>query len=181
MKKFKYHRKPEFHYECMNCDNEFSRDYPVNPTICFDCHAEDSFEEEITHTEQIEQFCPICETYFDTSDYLNEVFQNNERARWLANMVMHYRHDHQTSWNKQCGRHGHHYCQRIPNYNYDEQKKLYNERGKRQIIRKATDFLNKEGFTPEDFQKLQHTTEKTMTLARKKLQKVKPAESVLRA
>ncbi len=120
----------------------------------------------------MEQFCPICETYFDTSDYLNKVFQNDERARWLANMVMHYRHYHQTSWDKQFGRYGHLYCDRIPNYDYHEQKKLYNERAKRQIIRKATDFLSEEGFTPEDFLKLQHTTEETMKLARKKLTKV---------
>ena len=45
-------------------------------------------------------YCPICEQRFDTSDYLSGVFKGNDRAMWLANMVMHYRHNHITSWNK---------------------------------------------------------------------------------
>ena len=169
MNKYKTYQKPEYTYSCTNCDNEFSRGYPVEPETCYDCGYIGSFEEYVEYTDVIRQFCPICKQYFSTSDYLNDIFKNDERARWLANMVMHYRHDHQTSWDKQFGRYGDLYCQRIPNYDYEEQKKLYNERAKRQIIRKATDFLNDEGFTPEDFLKLQNTTEETMKLARKKL------------
>jgi len=123
MNKYKTYQKPEYTYSCTNCDNEFSRDYPVEPETCYDCDYIGSFEEYVDYTDVIKQFCPICKQYFYTSDYLNDIFKNDERA-------------------------------------------------KRQIIRKATDFLLGEGFTPEDFLKLQHTTEETMKLARKKLNKV---------
>ncbi len=169
MKNYRIAQRAEYNYTCTNCGNTFSRDYPVEPYECYDCDHIYSFEEDVDFVEETEQFCPICKQYFTTSDYLNELFKDDEHAKWLSNMVMHYRHYHQTSWDKQFGRYGHLYCDRIPNYNYDEQKKLYNERAKRQIIRKATDFLIAEGYTPEDFLKLQHTTEETMNLARKKL------------
>ena len=45
-------------------------------------------------------YCPICKHYFDGSEYLKTVFLDDEKTLWFANMVMHYRYTHITSWNK---------------------------------------------------------------------------------
>ncbi len=124
MKNYRIAKKAEYYYTCTNCGNEFSRDYQAEPETCYDCGYICSFEEDIEFIEETEQFCPICNQYFTSSDYLNELFKDDERAKWLSNMVMHYRHVHQTSWDKQSGRNGDACCQAIPNYDYEEQKKL---------------------------------------------------------
>jgi hypothetical protein len=114
--------------------------------------------------------CPSCEDYFQCSSYLAEVFADNPKAEWLANMVTHYRHDHLTSWNKCWGRYGSYYR----GYwfkDYDEEKAKVNERQKRQILRQCKDFLIENNFTVKDFECLQNTTEETILLAKKILRK----------
>lgn len=113
-------------------------------------------------------YCPLCNRWHIASDYLRTVFKDN-RELWLANMVTHYRHEHITSWNKMWGRYGHYYQEAAHFHDYDEEKHIVNERAKRQIIRKATDFLRENGITPATFRALQFTTEETMALAEKKL------------
>lgn len=113
-------------------------------------------------------FCPLCGEWFAGSDYLFETFKGDHKAIWLSNMVTHYRHGHITSWNKCWGYGG--YSYRYGWFgDYDEEKAKVNERAKRQIIRKATDFLIENGFTSEDFKKLKNTTQETIDLAVKKL------------
>lgn len=113
-------------------------------------------------------YCPLCKSRFHGSDYLETVFED-EAQLWLANMVMHYRHNHITSWNKCWGRYGSRYRQNWFG-NYDEEKAKVNERAKRQIIRKAKDYLNAIGVKVSDFEVLQNTTEETLEVARKYLQ-----------
>jgi hypothetical protein len=112
-------------------------------------------------------YCPICCNFFPQSDYLAIVFID-DRERWLANMVIHYRHSHITSWDKCWGNNGRYYRSGWFG-DYDEEKSKVNERAKRQIIRKASLFLMLNGITPETFKALQGTTEETLKLAFKKL------------
>lgn len=113
-------------------------------------------------------FCPLCGHYFDGSEYLKTVFDANEvwQALWFANMVMHYRHNHITSWNKCWGYRGNSY--RYGWFgDYDDEKAKVNERAKRQILRKAKDYLKHYSFTADVLEELQNTTEETMKVAHK--------------
>lgn len=115
-------------------------------------------------------FCPLCGFYFRGSEYLATVFQEKETL-WLANMVTHYRHTHINHWNRMWGPYGNRYRSAF-DYNddfYQEAKAKVNEQAKRQIIRKACDFLNKNGITSTHFERLKGTTAQTMDLVKKKL------------
>jgi hypothetical protein len=112
-------------------------------------------------------YCPICKKYFQGSTYLITVFEK-DKILWLANMITHYRHTHITSWNKCWGYGGGYYRQNWFG-DYDTEKQKVNERAKRQIIRKCTEYLKYYGFTTDDFLKLQNTTEETVNLANKVL------------
>jgi hypothetical protein len=110
--------------------------------------------------------CPICNRKVTESEYLNEIFEDLPEVNYLSHMVTHYRHNHIESWNKCWGRGG----SRYRGYwfgDYDEEKKKVNERAKRQIIRKGKDVLQLIGITPEHFEQLRNTEDKTMELARK--------------
>jgi hypothetical protein len=114
------------------------------------------------------KICPICERKTEQSDYLNQIFKDEPEVNYLAHLVTHYRHNHIESWNKCWGRHGGRYRSNWFG-DYDDEKKKVNERAKRQIIRKGKIVLNKLGITPEHFERLQNTEEKTMEIARKSL------------
>ena len=111
-------------------------------------------------------YCPICEYRFEGSDYLKTVF-NDDRELWLANMVMHYRHEHITSWNKNWGRYGWYYRNASHFGDYDEEKAKVNEKAKRQIARKCKNYIVKYNVNAEVFNKLQNTTEETLTVVKK--------------
>lgn len=114
------------------------------------------------------KICPICERKAEQSDYLNQIFNDEPEVNYLAHLVTHYRHNHIESWNKCWGRHGGRYRSNWFG-DYDDEKKKVNERAKRQIIRKGKNVLNQLGITPEHFERLQNTEEKTMEIARKSL------------
>ena len=107
-------------------------------------------------------YCPLCGQRYDVSDYLMSVFKDDERALWLANMVMHYRHHHITWWNKCWGRYGWYYRDAAHFGDYDEEKSKVNEQAKRQIARKCPKYLIDNAINKEAFSKLQGTTEKTL-------------------
>ena len=111
-------------------------------------------------------YCPICDERFDGSDYLKTVFKD-ERSLWLANMVMHYRHDHISSWNKCWGRYGYYYQRAAHFGNYDEEKTKVNERAKRQIVRKCKDYVVSNNINADIFKMLQNTTEETLKVVEK--------------
>ena len=173
--KYKKSIKKEIHYnyECINCGNEFSRRNRISINECYDCHAFNTLIEKRIEKEQeyIEQFCPICENFFHTSNFLNTNIKA-EHVLWLANMVMHYRHNHITSWNKEWSRHGYntkHFNEDV----YSTEKAKVNERAKRQILRKCTDYMQKNGFTVEHVKQLQNTDDKTILLYEKLLTQTK--------
>lgn len=111
-------------------------------------------------------YCPLCKEHFVGSEYLQTVF-TDERTLWLANMVMHYRHYHISSWNKMWGYHGYYYQRAAHFGDYDEEKKKVNERAKRQIARKCADYLIKHNVTVDIFKELQNTEEKTIEVVEK--------------
>jgi len=118
-----------------------------------------------------QQRCPICHLKVNQSDYLETVFENEPQTLWLANLVTHYRHDHITSWNKCWGPNGKSYRGHWFG-DYDEEKSKYNERAKRQYIRKGGEILIANGVTVETFKTLQNTTQKTIDVVEKSLTKV---------
>ena len=111
-------------------------------------------------------YCPICKRYFLASDYLREAIVD-DKVRFIANNITHYRHTHITSWNKCWGRMGGYYRAAAKFGNYEEEKHKVNERAKRQIIRKAKDYLIIQGITSKDFCGLQHNDNETLALAEK--------------
>ncbi len=112
--------------------------------------------------------CPICNQHFTKSEYLAEVFKDDPKALFIANLITHHRHRHIESWNRCWGQNGDHYREKWFG-DYEQEKQKVNERAKRQIIRKATDVLIGLGITSETFKKLQGSDEKTIALAIKKL------------
>lgn len=162
--KYKKTIKKIYKYECNFCGNQFTRNYEVYPYSCYQCQEIETFNETIETIEVIEQFCPICETYFKTSEYLNKHFED-EHVRWLANMITHYRHEHQKSWDRMWGYNGYFYRKKWgKNLDYDESKKEFNERAKRQILRKCKVYMIENGFKTEHVKKLKNTDEDTIKL-----------------
>lgn len=108
-------------------------------------------------------YCPLCNEWFGGSSYLFTVF-TDERSLWLANMVTHYRHSHIISWDKMWGRYGGYYQQAAHYHDedYEVRKSEINERAKRQIVRKATEFLKNNNIGMDVFNSLQGTTDKTI-------------------
>ena len=117
-------------------------------------------------------YCPLCNDWFGGSHYLSTVFED-ERSLWLANMVTHYRHSHLKSWDKMWGRYGGYY-QQAAHYrdeDYEDRKSEINERAKRQIARKALNFLIDNMIEIDVFKSLQGTTEITIKTVSELLEK----------
>lgn len=113
-------------------------------------------------------FCPLCKDYFPESDHLKTVI-DNKNTLWIANMVTHYRHTHIKSWNRCWNSYsGNHYRSGWFG-DYESEKSEVNERAKRQIVRKCTEYLKHYSITLQDFEGLEFNDEKTLELIRKKL------------
>ena len=112
-------------------------------------------------------YCPICGAYFADSDHLRKAIPD-EKVRWLANMVTHYRHVHINHWNRCWGGAGRFYRKGWFE-DYEQEKQKVNNSAKRQIIRKAQSFLIEHEITSEHFKQLLSTEDKTMNLAIERL------------
>ncbi len=131
----------------------------------------------ITHNQYHQTcYCPICDRRFPTSEYLGKVFKDDEKTMWLANMVMHYPHNHITSWNKYWGYRGWAYRNAAHFGDYDEEKAKVNERAKRQIARKCTKYIIDNDINYDVFNKLQGTTEETLKVVEKIFARVREAK-----
>ena len=124
---------------------------------------------------QIEKYCeehrcPICNQLILQSNYLEEIFREDKKILWLANLVTHYRHHHITSWDKCWETNGHRYKAHWFT-DYDSEKEKVNERAKRQIIRKGYKVLLENGILVEHFKNLKSTTVETLKVADKFLKK----------
>jgi hypothetical protein len=170
---FRRQEKTQFEYVCTNCDNSFISNTKKTPIKCKDCGNYDSFSEEEINTDYVEQYCPICNRYFETSDYLSQIFEE-DRTKWLANMITHYRHNHISSWNKAWGKNGSSYRENWEgSKEYDELKIEVNERAKRQILRKCKAFMIQNGFNISHVKSLSNTTQATIDFYTKILGKWK--------
>lgn len=105
-------------------------------------------------------YCPLCNSFFAPSAYLNSVFIDNPKVNYLAHLTMHYRHRHIRYYNRWVGYHSRY-------RDYDSFKIEVNNRAKRNILRKCKKFLREHKFTVQDFVRLRHTDQKTLDLAHK--------------
>ena len=113
--------------------------------------------------------CPSGNHLFNGSTYLGNLFADDPKAKWLANMVTHYRHNHIKSWNRNWGYNGHYY-RKAYNFTKDQyarRKHEINERAKRQIARKAKAFLLANGIGISTLLKLEGTEQETIDLWKK--------------
>ena len=110
-------------------------------------------------------FCPICGEEFIFSSFLHGAIPN-EKTRLIANLITHYRHVHQSSWNKSC----HYITRKYGEDTYEKCKKEHNNRAKRQIIRKAMDWIIEKNISKQDFLDLKHNDAKTIELIEKAFQ-----------
>lgn len=161
--------KTSYHFFCPLCGNEFTLNYECEPDYCQSCRLSVSFmmEKKVTQVTIVEQYCPMCNQYFNTSAFINSLFENDDKARWLSNMVMHHRHDHITSWNSNWSKNG--FARNYLNVDYNKEKHKVNERAKRQIVRKCRDYMIQHGFYAEDVIKLQGTEQNTIDAYKKYL------------
>lgn len=113
---------------------------------------------------------PIDGKYYRESDYLRTAIKD-EKVRWLANLVTHYRHNCIASWNRCWGRRGGAAYRAAANFgDYDEEKAKVNERAKRQLIRKCYPIFLQVGIEVNHFAELQNTDWETIALANKYLE-----------
>jgi hypothetical protein len=155
--------KTESYYECPLCQKICK---PLNnpAPVCFECKEP---LDKVTDTkEEIKKdykfFCPICAEWINGSDYLAGLFEDKETV-WLANLITHYRHSHIKYWdNSQKYIHSH-------GIDYDEEKQKVNERIKRNIIRKCSQFLKENSVKIKHFKNLKGTEEKTINLFKKRV------------
>jgi len=107
--------------------------------------------------------CPLCHMSFIENEKLSKVFSGDPKTKYISNLVKHYREYHITSWNKIFKKYGHEYrgtwFQGI-----EFEKSKYNNRSKRQIIRKVHPILKEMGIEPIHFERLKDTDQKTMEL-----------------
>lgn len=105
-------------------------------------------------------YCPLCDSELPESIYLSSIFSNNLRAKWFANMVTHYRHNHTRYYDNSVG-----YVSKF--HDYGDFKQIVNERAKRQIIRKTKEFMKLHEFTVDDIKVLEFNEDKTIELFNK--------------
>lgn len=115
-------------------------------------------------TEIAEIYCPMCDKYFDGSTYLCEQIKD-DKVLWIANMVMHYRHNH-TKYDNTWSARGYG-SKNLTEDTYNTEKGKYNERAKRQIIRKCKDYMNYFSIGIKHIILLEKNDQKTMEIAKK--------------
>ncbi len=74
---FKIIKNQKYIYDCENCGNEFERFYQCEPDICHSCGYYGTFHEDIEEFDEIHQYCPICNSFFKTSEYLKGTSKNH--------------------------------------------------------------------------------------------------------
>lgn len=125
-------------------------------------------------------YCPFCERQvYIGSEYLREVFIDNDFTYWFACLVTHYRHEHIRYYDN-CWRNPGGYGDKNPEYKYnthEDFRKIINNRAKRQIIRtmiKDKSLLIKEKkMLLLGAGELQYNDEKTKELLEKQLKLIK--------
>lgn len=142
----------EFYDKC-NCGNSKK----IEHDLCKSCYNEK------VELEQKEKYgsgiCPICGNEFRFSSFLHNQIPN-EKTRLIANLITHYRHIHQTSWNKSC----HYISKKYGEDAYLNSKIEHNNRAKRQILRKCKKWIFDNGIKGSNFLDLKDNDINTIKL-----------------
>ena len=146
----------EHAYNTCKCGHSKKREHE----LCKYCFEDKLFEEKCEANGSAN--CPICDQIFAFSEYLNEIFPSKQ-MRLLANLITHYRHSHQSSWNKSC----HYISQYLGEDAYQKAKKEHNNRAKRQILRKCKEWLFFNKIEAEHFFALKDNDQATIDLIAK--------------
>ncbi|MEX0772512.1 MAG: hypothetical protein WD038_05055 [Balneolales bacterium] len=120
-----------------------------------------------TTSAQTKFYCPLCDSHHAESEYLATAFKN-DKTKWLANMITHYRHSHINSWDKVWGVGGYGY-HNLSQLTYSFEKEKINNFAKQQIVKEATDYLLYHNIAELHFKALHGTNKKTLSLAGKML------------
>jgi Zn finger protein HypA/HybF involved in hydrogenase expression len=138
-------------FKCSKCSKEFwSED--DDPDNCFHCHSSEFLE---PLTEEDFDTCLCCGEKIIKSSYLKSTIPN-EKTRFFANQITHYRHSHR-AWDKNLDYISNH-C------DYDKQKEIINNQIKRVLIKKHYKTLVTRNFVKEDLLQLQHNDDKTVEM-----------------
>lgn len=123
---------------------------------CLNCKLEDEKQKNGF------SICPLCGEEFKFSEYLNTAILN-PKTRLIANLITHYRHSHQKSWESQ-----YKYISRYCNDGVYERAKIeHNNRAKRQILRKCKEWIKDNELNAQNFLELQDNDNKTIELINK--------------
>lgn len=119
--------------------------------------------------------CPVC-GWFEGSEYLGTVFNDDDKKLWLANMVTHMRHTthkegHEglsSSYEKTWGRGGYGW-NKLSSETHDTTKLNQNEVEKRRMVKdeRFLKFLTENEFKSSDILFLENTTEETSKVWKK--------------
>jgi hypothetical protein len=168
-------------YYCENCGEPTSDDN----LLCRECYFEEYYDkckcgntkriefDLCRYCNEIEEYkekkqkfgsstCPICGEEFLFSEYLHDVIPN-EKTRLIANLITHYRHEHQASWNRSC----HYISSKWGEDAYQRAKVKHNNRAKRQILRKCKSWIIENEMSDENFISLTENDENTIKLISK--------------
>ena len=143
-------------YDTCKCGSSKKRGYD----LCRECNQLE-LDNEIKVKYGSEK-CPICGEEFIFSEYLHNAILN-PKTRLIANLITHYRHNHQASWNKSC----HYISQKWGEDAYQKAKNDHNNRAKRQILRKCEKWIIENKITESNFTELQYNDSKTCELIAK--------------
>jgi hypothetical protein len=167
----------KFDNYCNDCGRLISDEYLYCYDCSFDtCKCGNSKKREFEHCKECNQMiidaenklkygfgvCPFCGHEFIFSEFLNSVIVD-EKVRLIANLITHYRHNHQLSWNKSC----HYISSKWGNDAYEKAKIEHNNRAKRQIIWKCKDWIIENNLSSEHFMTLSNNDDKTVELVLK--------------
>jgi predicted amidophosphoribosyltransferase len=158
----------EYCYDCAFDECKCGNRKKVDEEYCRDCERE--IKQAQNKIEYGFGICPLCGKEFNFSPYLYTVIPD-EKARLIANLITHYRHIHQPSWNQSC----HFIAKKYGHDAYEEAKKDHNNRAKRQIIRKCRAWLDENEIKAEHILMLSDNDEKTVKLIEEKLSTLKCA------
>lgn len=163
-------RLKSYHYFCVCCDNSWRQYDNSADEECRKCGSiiEPRIVREVKYV-LVEQrrvcICLLCGEEI-TSAHLDGAIAD-DKAYYMACMVMHYRHEHVRYYNNSVG-----YVSR--HHDYESFKSKVNERAKRNIIRKCMEILRANGVTSETFLLLENNDSETIKLAKKLLDSPTP-------
>ncbi len=124
-------------------------------------------------------WCPKCDDYVKGSFYLLYKLGPSSRGAFHAgSLVTHYRHNHVKSWDRSLR--NARYRDKIPNYDYDQEKARVNNRAKRQLLRELLKCVGNDCIPSEvdamalarGFEELRENDDATQNLVRDVIEKI---------